>query len=67
MKKTYVEVQEIMKRYGFKEPPPVVDNRKFKVSFQGKEAIMTYSELCAFQREIGPDFYPIVEEVEEEE
>lgn len=64
--KTYVEVQEIMKRYGFKEPSPVVDKRKFRVSFSGKEAIMTYSDFCEFQREIGPEWLPIAEEIKEE-
>lgn len=56
---------ETMDRYGFKDPPPVLDNRKFRVSFRGQEAIMTYSELCEFQREIGPEFYPIATEIKE--
>lgn len=65
MKKSYDEVQEIMKRYGFKEPNPAVDKRKFRVSFSGKEAIMTHSELSDFSLEIGPEWLPIVEEIKE--
>lgn len=57
--------EEILDRYGFKEPPPV--KRKLKVSFAGKEAIMTYPEFLAFSQEIGPVFNPIItEEIKEE-
>lgn len=57
------EKDELLDRYGFKEPEPIVDKRKFRVSLSGRDAIMTYSELCNFSLELGPDFHPIVEEI----
>ena len=60
------EFEEIMDRYGFKEPKPVVDKRKFRVSLAGKEAIMTYPEFIDFSREISTTgMMPIAEEIED--
>lgn len=60
------KLEEIMDRYGFKEPPPVVDNRKFRVSFAGKETILNHDELCKLEIELGPSFRLLVTPVEDD-
>ncbi len=64
--KSAEELEEIMGRYGFKEPEPVVDNRKYKVSFQGKETILTSSELSKLEVELGPSFRLLIKPVEDD-
>lgn len=59
-------LEEIMDRYGFKEPPPVVDNRKFRVSFAGKETILNHDELCKLEVELGQSFRLLVTPVEDD-
>lgn len=60
------KLEEIMDRYGFKEPPPVVDNRKFRVSFAGKETILNHDELCKLEIELGPSFRLLVTPVKDD-
>ena len=60
------KLEEIMDRYGFKEPPPVVDNRKFRVSLSGKETILNNDELCKLEIELGPSFRPLITPVEDD-
>lgn len=64
--KSAEELEKIMCRYGFKEPEPVVDNRKYKVSFQGKDTILNSDELCKLELELGPFYSLLIKPVKDD-